>query len=248
MTSPSSTIVIEDDELPPSWRSANLQVQRTSPRTSPEILIEPNDAASGSIEPSRKRKRAKRKQPDTLDTYFKKLRKTFDQRDQEVENLEQEVEKQQKQVQELQSKLLLQEDRHQEELSRRRILDCKICYEQPDSVSDPEPLNFENVSQPQNIVGADEVVSTSFADEMHWETERQFLEFGLDESDPVDLAGQHSQSVDLGIPTQNGELPNFETIDPAILNGHASPVVEQAQRTMSIAGITTHPEECPAEG
>ncbi|CAI7652620.1 unnamed protein product [Penicillium palitans] len=82
---------------------------------------------------------------------------------------------------------------------------------------------------------------------MHWETERQFLEFGLDESDPVDLAGQHSQSVDLGIPTQNGELPNFETIDPAILNGHASPVVEQAQRTMSIAGITTHPEECPAE-
>ncbi|CAG7957519.1 unnamed protein product [Penicillium salamii] len=139
MTSPSSTIVIEDDELPPSWRSANLQVQRTSLRTSPEILIEPNDAASGSIEPSRKRKRAKRKQPDTLDTCFKKLRKTFDQRDQEVEkldqkveNLEQEVEKQQKQVQELQSKLLLQEDRHQEELSRRRILDCKICYEQPD--------------------------------------------------------------------------------------------------------------------
>ncbi|KAJ5529061.1 hypothetical protein N7527_002454 [Penicillium freii] len=66
------------------------------------------------------------------DTCFKKLRKTFDQRDQEVENLEQEVEKQQKQVQELQSKLLLQEDRHQEELSRRRILDCKICYEQPD--------------------------------------------------------------------------------------------------------------------
>ncbi|CAG7976447.1 unnamed protein product [Penicillium salamii] len=115
------------------------------------------------------------------------------------------------------------------------------------AVRDPEPLNFENVSQPQNIVGADEVVSTSFADEMHWETEHQFLEFGLDDLDPVDLAGQHSQSVDLGIPTQNGELPNFETIDPAILNGHASPVVEQAQRTMSIAGIATHPEECPAE-
>ncbi|CAG7975528.1 unnamed protein product [Penicillium salamii] len=132
MVSSSSTILIEDDELPPSWRSSNSQVQRTSPRTSLNILIEPNDATSGSIEPSPKRKRAKRKQPNTLDTYFKKLRKTFDQRDQEVENLEQEVEKQQKLVQELQSKLLLQEDRHREELSRRRILDCKICYEQPD--------------------------------------------------------------------------------------------------------------------
>lgn len=82
---------------------------------------------------------------------------------------------------------------------------------------------------------------------MHWETERQFLEFGLDESDPIDLAGQHSQSVDLRIPTQNRELPNFETIDPTILNGHTSPVIEQAQRTISIAGITTYLEECPAE-
>ncbi|KAJ5873273.1 hypothetical protein N7455_003816, partial [Penicillium solitum] len=139
MTSPSSTILIEDDELPPSWRSGNSQAQRTSPRTSLETLIEPNDATSGSMEPSRKRKRAKRKQPDTLDTCFKRLRKTFDKRDQEVEkldqeveNLEQEFEKQQKQVQELQSKLLQQEDQHQEELSRRRILDCKICYKQPD--------------------------------------------------------------------------------------------------------------------
>ncbi|OQD83910.1 hypothetical protein PENSOL_c137G01906 [Penicillium solitum] len=46
ITNPSSTILIEDDELRPSWRSANSQVQRTSPRTSPEILIEPNDATS----------------------------------------------------------------------------------------------------------------------------------------------------------------------------------------------------------
>ncbi|OQE57442.1 hypothetical protein PENNAL_c0402G04862 [Penicillium nalgiovense] len=92
MTSPSSTILIEDDELPPSWRSGNSQAQRTSPRTSLETPIEPNDATSGSIEPSRKRKRAKRKQPDTLDTCFKRLRKTFDERDQEVEKLDQEVE------------------------------------------------------------------------------------------------------------------------------------------------------------
>ncbi|CAG8008675.1 unnamed protein product [Penicillium salamii] len=115
------------------------------------------------------------------------------------------------------------------------------------AVSDPEPLNFENISQPQNIVGADEVVSTGFADELHWETEHHFLDFGLDDSRPVDFAGQRSQIVDLGIPTQNGELPNFETIDPAILNDHASAAAEQAQRTMSIAGIATDPEEFPAE-
>ncbi|KAJ5607197.1 hypothetical protein N7537_003816 [Penicillium hordei] len=84
MTSPSSTILIEDDELPPSWR--------TSLRISLKTPIELNDATSGSIEPSRKRKRAKRKQPNTLDTCFKRLRKTFDERDQEVEKLDQEVE------------------------------------------------------------------------------------------------------------------------------------------------------------
>ncbi|KAJ5589603.1 hypothetical protein N7537_012281, partial [Penicillium hordei] len=144
ITSPSSTIIIEDNELPPSWRPTDSQVQRRSPRTSLRILIEPTDATSGRIEPSRKRKRAKGKQRDTLDTCFKKLRKTLDE---EVESLDQEVEKLQKQVQELQGKLLLQEERHQEELqsklllqkdqhqeelSRIRILNCNICYEQPD--------------------------------------------------------------------------------------------------------------------
>ncbi|KAJ5384210.1 hypothetical protein N7517_002121 [Penicillium concentricum] len=43
------------------------------------------------------------------------------------------------------------------------------------------------------------------------------------------------------------ELLNFETIDPAILNDYVSPVTERAQITMSIAGIATHPEECPPE-
>ncbi|KAJ6118842.1 hypothetical protein N7471_013462 [Penicillium samsonianum] len=115
------------------------------------------------------------------------------------------------------------------------------------AVSDPEPLNFENILQPQSIVGADDVAFTSFADDIHWETEHQFLDLGLDDSDPVDFARQHPQSVDLRIPTQNGELLNFETVDPAILNDHASPVAGRAQTTMSIAGIATHPEECPAE-
>ncbi|OGE51287.1 hypothetical protein PENARI_c014G06875, partial [Penicillium arizonense] len=59
------------------------------------------------------------------DTSFKKLRKTVDEK---VEKLNQDIEKLQQQVQELQNKLLLQEGWHQEELSQRRILDCKICY------------------------------------------------------------------------------------------------------------------------
>lgn len=63
------------------------------------------------------------------DTSFKKLRKTVDEK---VKTLNQDIENLQQQVQELQNKLLLQEDRHQEELSQRRILDCKICYGQPD--------------------------------------------------------------------------------------------------------------------
>lgn len=66
MTSPSSTILIDDDELPPSWRPTDSHVQRTSPHTSPGILVEPSDAASGGTEPSRKRKRAEGKRSDTL--------------------------------------------------------------------------------------------------------------------------------------------------------------------------------------
>ncbi|KAJ5491937.1 hypothetical protein PEX2_084880 [Penicillium expansum] len=116
MTSPSSTILIEDDELPLSWRPTDSQVQRRSPRTSLEVLIEPNDAASGSIESSRKRKRTKGTHRDTLDTCFKKLRKTLDE---EVGYRDQELERLQKQVQEIESKLLLQEERHEEELQSR---------------------------------------------------------------------------------------------------------------------------------
>ncbi|CAG8023522.1 unnamed protein product [Penicillium nalgiovense] len=115
------------------------------------------------------------------------------------------------------------------------------------AVSDQEPFNFENILQPQNIDGADDVASPSFADDIYWEREREFLELGLDDSDPVDFARQHPQSVDLGIPTQNGELLNFENVDPAILDDHESPVAEQAQTTMGISSIATHPEECPAE-
>ncbi|KAJ6069145.1 hypothetical protein N7499_011032, partial [Penicillium canescens] len=129
MTSPSSTIIIEDEELPPNWPSTDSQVQRSFQHTSPESPIEPNDTASGSIGPSRKRRRAAGKRSETLDTSFKKLRKTVDEK---VKTLNQDIENLQQQVQELQNKLLLQEDRHQEELSQRRILDCRICYGQPD--------------------------------------------------------------------------------------------------------------------
>ncbi|KAJ5199438.1 hypothetical protein N7472_004642, partial [Penicillium cf. griseofulvum] len=101
------TIYLKEEPLKCNWykRLGNSQAQRTSLHTSLKTPIEPNDTTSGSIELSRKRKRAKRKQPNTLDTYFKRLHKTFDERDQEVKkldqevkNLEQEVKKQQKQV------------------------------------------------------------------------------------------------------------------------------------------------------
>ncbi|KAJ5185812.1 hypothetical protein N7491_006316 [Penicillium cf. griseofulvum] len=67
MTSPSSTILIDDDELPPTW-----------PLTDLRVLVELNNAAGGSIELSRKRKRAEGKRSDSLDTCFKKLRKIVD--------------------------------------------------------------------------------------------------------------------------------------------------------------------------
>jgi hypothetical protein len=63
----------------------------------------------------------------------------------------------------------------------------------------------------------------------------------------VDFAGQNPYTVDLGIPTQNGELLCIQTIDPAILNDHASPVVEPTQTTTRITGIATNPDECPAK-
>ncbi|CAI7629235.1 unnamed protein product [Penicillium palitans] len=115
------------------------------------------------------------------------------------------------------------------------------------AVSDQEPFNLETILQPQNIDDADDITFTSFADEIYWEKEREFLELGLGDSDPVDFSCQHPQIVDLGIPTQNRELLNFENVDPAILNDHASPVADQAQTTMGITRIATHPEERRAE-
>ncbi|KAJ5882304.1 uncharacterized protein N7529_000976 [Penicillium soppii] len=130
MASPSSTIIIEDDELPPNWRPSDPQFQGTSPRTSAEdTIVERTHAASGGIEPSRKRTRAAKQRPDTLDVSFKKLRRTVDQK---FEKLEREAEKLQQKIQELQNELLQKEEQHQEELLGRRMLDCKICYEQPD--------------------------------------------------------------------------------------------------------------------
>ncbi|KAJ6094242.1 hypothetical protein N7467_003087 [Penicillium canescens] len=59
--------------------------------TSPKSPIKPNDTASGSIGPSRKRRRAVGKRSKTLDTSFKKLRKTVDKKvktlNQDIKNL-----------------------------------------------------------------------------------------------------------------------------------------------------------------
>ncbi|KAJ6026418.1 uncharacterized protein N7446_004983 [Penicillium canescens] len=115
------------------------------------------------------------------------------------------------------------------------------------AVIDPEPVNFENILQPQNIVGADDVASTRFADDIHWEKEHQFLNLESGDWDSVDFAGQNPHTVDLGIPAQNAELPNIQTIDPAILNDHASPVVEPTQTTTRITDIAMNPDECPAK-
>ncbi|KAJ6157214.1 hypothetical protein N7497_006099 [Penicillium chrysogenum] len=115
------------------------------------------------------------------------------------------------------------------------------------AVSDPEPLNFENILQPQSIVAADDFVSTSFTDDMYWEKEHQFFDLGLDDPDPVGFAGQHPQSVDLGALARTGEPPNIETIDPAILNDHDSPIAEQVQTTTSITDTAADPKECPAK-
>ncbi|KAJ5882302.1 uncharacterized protein N7529_000974, partial [Penicillium soppii] len=103
MASPSSTIVIEDDELPPNWRS-DLQFQETTPHISAEHpMIQQSDAASGS----------KREPPDTLDFLFQKLRMAVEQ------HLERHVERLQQQAQELHEKLVEQEEQHQKQLSRR---------------------------------------------------------------------------------------------------------------------------------
>ncbi|KAJ5771441.1 uncharacterized protein N7511_003492 [Penicillium nucicola] len=112
---------------------------------------------------------------------------------------------------------------------------------------DPEPVNFENISQPQNIFGADDLASTRFADDIHWEKEHHLLDMESGNWDSVNFVGQNPPTVDLGIPTQHGETPNIQTIDPAILNDHASPVVEPTQTTTRITGIATNPDECPAK-
>lgn len=67
MTSLSSTIIIEDEEHAPHRPPIDPQIRRISPNTSPENpTIEPNDTTSGSIMPSRKRKRGEEKQSNIL--------------------------------------------------------------------------------------------------------------------------------------------------------------------------------------
>jgi hypothetical protein len=71
--------------------------------------------------------------------------------------------------------------------------------------------------------------------------------FGSCDLEPAVIAGQHPQAAESGNPTQTGELPNTETIDPAILNDHTFPGGEQMQSTETITGIATCPDKCLSE-
>lgn len=71
--------------------------------------------------------------------------------------------------------------------------------------------------------------------------------FGSCDLEPAVIAGQHPQAIDSRNPTQTRELPDPETIDPAILNDRAFPGGEQTQATEYITGIATCPDRFLSE-
>ncbi|OQD81001.1 hypothetical protein PENANT_c030G01554, partial [Penicillium antarcticum] len=115
------------------------------------------------------------------------------------------------------------------------------------AINYPDSFDFVNILQPQNLSGTDDVDFATFEDNICQRAEHQFPELGSDGSEPAVFAGQRPQAVDSGNPIETRELPNIETIDPAILNDHDSPGAGHVQTTENITGITTHPEEYPGE-
>ncbi|KAJ6088767.1 hypothetical protein N7486_010028 [Penicillium sp. IBT 16267x] len=75
----------------------------------------------------------------------------------------------------------------------------------------------------------------------------QFLGFESGDLEPTVVSSQQPQAVDSGTPIQARELPNNETIDPAILKDHASLYTQRIQATENISGITIYPDRCPSE-
>jgi len=104
-------------------------------------------------------------------------------------------------------------------------------------------LNSADDLQAQYISGADEVYLTILEENISPGDGHQVYGSGLEDSEPVLLAGQHAEAVDSGSFEETRELSNTETIDPAILNHYDSPDAGHAHATECIAGSAAGPDE-----
>ena len=110
-----------------------------------------------------------------------------------------------------------------------------------------ETFDSEGISQLQDIPGTKDLASTTMPDINCLGAKHRSPGFGSCDLEPAVITGQHQQAVDSGNPTQTGELPDPETIDPAILDDHVFPGDEQTQATENIPGIATCPNRCLLE-
>ncbi|KAJ6131317.1 hypothetical protein N7523_001777 [Penicillium sp. IBT 18751x] len=110
-----------------------------------------------------------------------------------------------------------------------------------------ETFDPEDILQLQDIPGTEDVDSATMPDNVCLGAKHRSPGFRSCNLEPAFIAGQYPQAVDPGNPTQTGELPDPETIDPAILDDHAFPGGEQSQTTENITGIATCPDRCLLE-
>ncbi|KAJ6119025.1 hypothetical protein N7471_013645 [Penicillium samsonianum] len=111
-----------------------------------------------------------------------------------------------------------------------------------------ETFDSEDILQLQDIPGTEDVDSATIPDNVCLGAKHRSPGFGSCDLEPAVIADQHHhQAVDSGKPTQTRELPNTETIDPAILDDHAFPGGEQTQTTENTTGIAICPDRCLLE-
>ncbi|CAG8902302.1 unnamed protein product [Penicillium egyptiacum] len=131
MASHSNTIIIADDEELPS-----LQPGGSRPRGGPrcdysyrefEHMFGETDDETDTT-PSRKRKRTEMKEPSALDNAFKELQKAIRHKMQRLREKKRMLRDELRQERERHRKTLEEASRQRE----RRVLECKICYTQPD--------------------------------------------------------------------------------------------------------------------
>lgn len=108
-------------------------------------------------------------------------------------------------------------------------------------------LNSADDLQAQYISGADEVYPTSFEEIISPGDGHQVYGLGLEDSEPVVLAGQHAEAVDSGNLDETRQISITATIDPEILNHYDSPDAGHAIATECIAGSAVGPDENPEE-